>query len=149
MSDRHLAQVNVSRLIAPIDAPETAAFVAALAPVNARADRAAGFVWRFQTDEGNATAVRAFDDPLVIVNLSVWESIGALEAFAYRDEGHRAVLRRRREWFERHLESHTALWWIPAGTTPTVDEAVARLAHLRAHGPSERAFTFRDRFGAG
>jgi hypothetical protein len=148
MSDHHLAQVNVSRLIAPIDAPEVADFVAALPPVNARADRAAGFVWRLQTDDGDATAVRAFDDPLVIVNLSVWESIEALEAFAYRDEGHRVVLRRRREWFERHVESHTALWWIPVGTTPTVDEAVARLTHLRVHGPTERAFTFRDRFSA-
>ncbi len=98
MSDHHLAQINVSRLLAPIDAPETADFVAALDPVNARADGASGFVWRLQTDEGNATSVRAFDDPLVIVNVSVWESIEVLEAFAYRDDGHRAVLRRRRRW---------------------------------------------------
>jgi hypothetical protein len=146
VSDDHLAQVNVSRLLAPIDAPEIADFVAALGPVNARADRATGFVWRLQTEEGNATAVRAFDDPLVIVNLSVWESLEALEAFAYGDQGHRAVLRRRREWFARHVESHTALWWIRAGTTPTVSEASARLAHLRTHGPTRRAFTFRDRF---
>ena len=148
MSDHHLAQVNVARLIAPIEAPETADFVAALTPVNARADRAAGFVWRLQTEEGNATSVRAYDDPLVIVNLSVWESIEALEAFAYRDEGHRTVLRRRREWFERPVESHTALWWLPKGTLPTVEEATARLAQLRAHGPTQRAFTFRDRFSA-
>ena len=148
MSDDHLAQVNVARLLAPIESPEIAGFVAALDPVNARADRAAGFVWRLQTEAGNATAVHAFDDPLVIVNLSVWESLEALEAFAYGDQGHRAVLRRRREWFERHLESHTALWWIPAGTTPTVTEAVDRLEHLRAHGPTRRAFTFRDRFSA-
>ncbi len=148
MSDHHLAQVNVSRLIAPIDAPGTADFVAALAPVNARADRATGFVWRLQTDDGDATAVRAFDDPLVIVNLSVWESIEALEAFAYRDEGHRVVLRRRREWVARHVERHRALWWIPVGPTPTADEAVARLTHLRVNGPTERAFTFRDRFSA-
>jgi Domain of unknown function (DUF3291) len=148
VSDDHLAQVNVARLLAPIESPEIAGFVAALDPVNARADRAAGFVWRLQTEAGNATAVHAFDDPLVIVNLSVWESLEALEAFAYGDQGHRAVLRRRREWFERHLESHTALWWIPAGTTPNVTEAVDRLEHLRAHGPTRRAFTFRDRFSA-
>ncbi len=148
MSGHHLAQVNLARLLAPVDAPETAEFVAALDPVNARADRAAGFVWRLETEEGNATSIRPFADPLVIVNLSVWESVEALEAFAYRDEGHRAVLRRRREWFERHVESDTALWWIRAGTTPTVDEAVARLAHLREHGPTPWAFTFRERFAA-
>ena len=127
MSGHHLAQVNLARLLAPVDAPETAEFVAALDPVNARADRAAGFVWRLETEEGNATSIRPFADPLVIVNLSVWESVEALEAFAYRDEGHRAVLRRRREWFERHVEPDTALWWIRAGTTPAVEEAVARL----------------------
>jgi hypothetical protein len=148
VSSHHLAQINISRLLAPIDAPETADFVAALDPVNARADRAPGFVWRLQTDEGNATSVRAFDDPLVIVNLSVWESIESLEAFAYRDDGHLAVLRRRREWFERHVESYTTLWWIPAGTTPTVAEATSRLAELRANGPTRRAFTFKDRFSA-
>ncbi len=146
MSDHHLAQINVARLLAPVDAPATAEFVAALDPVNARADRAPGFVWRLQTEQGNATSVRAFDDPLVIVNMSVWESIEALEAFAFRDEGHRAVLRRRREWFERQVDSGTALWWIPAGTTPTVDAAVARLVHLREHGPTPWAFTFRERF---
>ena len=148
MSNFHLAQINVARLVAPIDAPEIEEFVAALDPVNARADRAPGFVWRLQTEDGNATAIDAFDDPLVIVNLTVWESIEALEAFAYRDEGHKDVLRRRREWFERPTEAHTALWWIPAGTTPTVAEAVARLSHLREHGPTETAFTFRERFAA-
>ena len=149
MSGHHLAQINVARLRSPIDAPEAAGFVAALDSVNALADRAPGFVWRLQTEDGNATGVRAVADPLVIVNVSVWESIESLEAFAYRDEAHKTVLRRRREWFERPLEAHTALWWIPAGSIPSVADAVARLEHLRAHGPTRRAFTFRDRFGAG
>jgi hypothetical protein len=148
VSDHHVAQINIARLRAPVDAPETAEFVAALDPVNACADGAAGFVWRLQTEAGNATSVRAFDDPLVIVNMSVWESIEALETFAFRDEGHLAVLRRRREWFERHVESDTALWWVPAGTTPTVGEAIARLVHLREHGPTPWAFSFRARFTA-
>jgi hypothetical protein len=148
VSAHHLAQVNVARLLAPIDAPEIAEFVAALDPVNARADAAEGFVWRLKTEEGNATAVHAFDDPLVIVNLTVWESIEALEAFAYRDGAHAAVLRRRREWFERPVEAHTALWWVPAGTRPTVVDAVARLAHLRENGPTATAFTFRERFAS-
>ena len=148
MSTHQLAQINVARLLAPIDAPETADFVAALEPVNGRADRSPGFVWRLQTESGDATSVQAFDDPLVIVNLTVWESIEALEAFAYREASHLAVLRRRREWFERHTEAPTALWWVPTGHIPTVAEALDRLAGLRAGGPTARAFTFRERFPA-
>jgi hypothetical protein len=143
-----LAQINVARLLAPIDAPESAGFVEALGPVNARADAAPGFVWRLQTEDGDATAIEVSDDPLVIVNLTVWESIEALEAFAYREESHRAVLRRRREWFEPHSAPPTALWWIAAGETPSLEEALERLAELRAHGPSARAFTFKERFPA-
>jgi hypothetical protein len=138
--------VNVPRLLAPLESDQLAGYVAALDPVNARADAADGFVWRLQTDAGNATAVQAYDDPEVIVNLSVWETIEALEAFVYGDAGHRAVLRGRRAWFERPVEAHTALWWVPAGTIPTVAEAVDRLSHLRAHGPTPTAFTFRGRF---
>ena len=148
MSAHHLAQINVARLLAPIDAPETADFVAELAPVNAQADAAPGFVWRLQTESGDATAVRASDDPLVIVNLTVWESVEALEAFAYREASHLAVLRRRREWFERATEPATALWWVPAGHLPGIEEALDRLATLRAEGPSPTAFTFRERFAA-
>ena len=148
MSRHQLAQINVARLLAPIDAPETADFVTALAPVNAQADSAPGFVWRLQTESGDATAVRASDDPLVIVNLTVWESVEALEAFAYREASHLAVLRRRREWFERATEAVTTLWWVPTGHLPTVDEALDRLALLRAQGPSPEAFTFRERFAA-
>ena len=146
MSSHQLAQLNVARLLAPIDAPETADFVASLEPVNARADAAPGFVWRLQTESGDATGVRASDDPLLIVNLTVWESVEALEAFAYREASHLAVLRRRREWFERPTEASTALWWIAAGHIPTLDEALDRLAVLRARGPSPQAFTFRERF---
>jgi phosphoglycolate phosphatase-like HAD superfamily hydrolase len=148
VSSHQLAQINVARLLAPIDAPETADFVAALEPVNGRADRSPGFVWRLQTESGDATSVQALDDPLVIVNLTVWESIEALEAFAYREASHLAVLRRRREWFERHTEAPTALWWVPTGHIPTVAEALDRLAGLRAGGPTARAFTFRERFPA-
>jgi hypothetical protein len=148
VSSHQLGQLNVARLLAPIDAPETADFVASLAPVNAQADTAPGFVWRLQTESGDATAVRASDDPLLIVNLTVWESVEALEAFAYRDASHLAVLRRRREWFERPTEASTALWWVTSGHIPTLDEALGRLALLRARGPSPQAFTFRERFPA-
>jgi hypothetical protein len=143
----HLAQVNVGRLRAPVDAPQTAAFMAALDPVNALADTAAGFVWRLQTDEGNATSVSFNDDPMVIMNMSVWESIDALADFVYRT-AHTEVMRRRAEWFHRAEDAYLALWWVPAGHVPSVEEAAARLAALQSDGPTPYAFTFRERFPA-
>jgi uncharacterized protein DUF3291 len=151
-----LAQVNIGRLRAPLDSPQLAGFMAALDPVNAVADAAPGFVWRLQTEDGNATAVRAFEwdqagSAGVIMNMSVWESVEALAAFVY-SERHRQVLRRRREWFERMEEAYLALWWVPRGYVPTTDEAEDRIRHLRAHGPTPHAFTLRVHFpppGAG
>ena len=145
-----LAQVNIGRLRAPIDSPVLASFVAALDPVNALADAAPGFVWRLQTEDGNATAISAFewdvaDSAGVIINMSVWESVEALADFVYSDE-HRSVLRRRREWFEQMREAYTALWWIPRGTIPTVAEAEDKVRHLRAHGPTPEAFSLRVHF---
>ena len=139
----HVAQVNIALPREPLDTPLLAGFVAMLVPVNALADAAPGFVWRLQTEDGDATAVRAFGDDRLIVNMSVWESVEALRAFVYGD-AHAAVMRRRREWFERMREAFQALWWIPAGTLPTVDDAEARLAHLREHGPTAHAFTMRE-----
>lgn len=144
----HLAQVNVALAREPLDAPLLAEFMSALAPVNARADAARGFVWRMQTEDGDATAVRGFgEDPRLIINLTTWASLAALRDFVYRDPEHLAVMRRRREWFER-VDLHTALWWVPAGREPGVAEAEERLAHLRAHGPTPYAFTFRRHFAA-
>jgi hypothetical protein len=145
-----LAQVNIGRLRAPLDRPVLAGFMAALDPVNALADAAPGFVWRLQTEDGNATAVRAFEwdqagSAGVIMNMSVWESVEALAAFVYSD-GHRQVLRRRREWFERMEVAYTALWWVPRGHTPTTGEAEDRIRHLRLHGPTPEAFTLRSHF---
>lgn len=147
-----LAQVNVARLLAPIDSPMLADFVAALDPVNAAAESAPGFVWRLQTDEGNATSVVAFewdrsDSIGVIVNLSVWTDPDALEAYIY-SPAHRAVLARRREWFEKMTEPHLALWWIAEGTVPSTDDAEDRVRYLREHGATEHAFTLRQRFEA-
>lgn len=141
----HLAQLNVALLREPLDAPALADFVANLAPLNAIADRSPGFVWRLQGDGGDATSIRAFDDPMIIVNLTVWESVEALRAFAFGPD-HHAIMRRRREWFHRMAEAFVALWWVPAGTLPTVHEARARLEHLRRNGPTPHAFTFRDTF---
>lgn len=140
----HIAQLNIGRALAPIDSPLLDGFMSALDPINALADRAPGFVWRLQTDDGNATAIRPFDDDQMIVNMSVWESIDALADFVYRS-GHVAIMRRRREWFER-MRIFMVLWWVPAGELPTVDEAIARLEHLREHGPTPHAFTFKQRY---
>src|SRR5919206_2370788 len=140
----HLAQHNIGRLRAEVDDPSIAEFMDNLDPINALAEASPGFVWRPQTGEGNATAIRAFaDDPLMVLNLSVWESIESLADFAYRS-AHTPFLRRRGEWFERLGEVYMVLWWIPAGTVPTVDEALDRLDHLKRVGPSPDAFTFRQ-----
>jgi hypothetical protein len=141
----HLAQLNVARFRAPLDDPAMAGFVAALEPINALADGWPGFVWRLQTEEGDATSIRAFDDDLMLVNMSVWESVDALAGFVYRS-GHLDVMRRRREWATRMVEAHLCLWWVPVGATPTVEEALERLEHLREHGPAPSAFTFKRRF---
>ena len=147
MSDArwHLAQLNIGRMVAPTTAPEVADFMAALDRINALAEAAPGFVWRLQTDAGNATDIHAFDDPLLLLNLSVWDSIEHLRAFTYTT-AHTDVLRRRREWFERLAEAHLVLWWIPAGHVPTIAEALDRLERLRRNGPSPAAFTFRVPF---
>ena len=142
--DAHLAQVNVARALAPTDSPLLADFMAALDPVNALADGAPGFVWRLATEDGNATAIRPFEDERILVNMSVWETVEDLAAFVYRS-GHLDVMRRRREWFAR-IEHHMALWWVPAGHVPSLAEAKERLAHLRRHGPTPHAFTFKARF---
>ncbi|GAA1400742.1 DUF3291 domain-containing protein [Kitasatospora putterlickiae] len=143
----HLAQFNVATLSHPIDDPRIAPFVEQLDPVNAAAEGAPGFVWRLVEDgAADATGLRPAGAN-VIVNMSVWESQEALWDFTYRS-GHLDVVRRRREWFQRHVEAHLALWWVPAGHRPGLDEAMERLADLRANGPSPRAFTFASPYPA-
>jgi hypothetical protein len=144
----HLAQLNIGRLRAPMDDPQIDDFRTNLAPVNALAEASPGYVWRLQDESGDATSIKAFDDDLMILNLTAWESVDALADFVYRT-GHVELLRRRREWFEAPTEAITCLWWIPEGTVPTVEDAIARLEHLRAHGPTATAFTFRTRFEPG
>jgi hypothetical protein len=145
MTEFHIAQLNIGRARDVPGSPAMAEFMALLDPVNAQADAAPGFVWRLQTEEGNATALRPYPgDDRMIVNMSVWETIEDLAAFVYRGD-HVAVMRRRREWFEP-MEPYMTLWWVPAGHIPTVEEAKERLAHLAANGPTPFAFTFKARF---
>jgi hypothetical protein len=148
MTGHHLAQLNVGTLRYPLDDPRSRGFTSMLDTLNAVADQAPGFVWRLVDDGGNdATAIQTSLGADVIVNMSVWESRAGLWDYVYRS-GHLDVLRRRAEWFELPRSAFQAMWWIPAGHVPTVEEAVERLELLRAHGPSSNAFGFRDEYTA-
>jgi hypothetical protein len=141
----HLAQINISRLIAPIDDPKIADFVSQLEPINALADRAPGFVWRLQSDSGNATDIAYCDDPFVIVNMSVWESVEALRDYAYGSK-HIELFRDRARWFEKAEKPNYCLWWIPIGHRPTLVEGRDRLAHYQEQGATPYSFWFSQRF---
>ena len=144
----HLAQVNIGRIRAPLDSPLLARFVARLDEINALADRSPGFVWRLQTPEGNATYLRPYDDDRILINMSVWESVEHLKAYVY-GSSHRELLQQRRDWFEKLEGVYAALWWVPLGHRPSIDEAKTRLAHLAGKGPTPYAFSFKDTFPVG
>lgn len=137
----HLAQVNIGRARGPIDGPLMAEFVARLEEINALAEQTPGFVWRLQTEDGDATAIRPYADERIMINMSVWTDLESLRRYVFRS-AHAAVMRRRREWFERFEGVYVALWWVPAGHRPTAEEAVTRLANLEANGPTPFAFSF-------
>ena len=143
----HLAQINVGRLLHPIDDPRLADFVDNLDAINALAEASPGFVWRLKDESGNATAISAYGDPAVIVNMSVWTSPEALNAFAYQT-AHRRFVQRRKEWFDLFGAPYLALWWVDQGVHPTVIEGRQRLEHLTRFGPTPYAFTFRTPFAA-
>lgn len=141
----HLAQANIARFIKPAEDPANADFVNALDHVNALADASPGFVWRLKGEGSGAIDIKPFADPQMAINMSVWESFEALGAFVYRNMDHRGVMRRRREWFEPR-EVYMALWWVPAGALPTIEDAKARLELLERLGPTPEAFTFKQPF---
>ena len=144
MSAYELAQMNVAIMKAPLDSPLLADFVANLDRINALAERSPGFVWRLQTEDGDATALRPLGND-ALVNMSVWRDTESLNQYVYRS-AHVEVMRRRKEWFARTREAYVVLWWVSKGHRPSVDEGIARLELLRAHGPTVEAFTFRDAF---
>ncbi|MES2127801.1 MAG: DUF3291 domain-containing protein [Pseudomonadota bacterium] len=136
-----LAQINVGRAKGAMDDPIMKGFVDQLDHINRLADNSPGFVWRLQTENGDATAIQAFDDPRVIVNMSVWASYDALKTYVYSGE-HLGVLRQRKDWFEKMDTAMLALWWVPAGHQPTPQEGRQVLERLQTHGPSPEGFTF-------
>jgi hypothetical protein len=147
MTTLYIAQVNIGRIKASLEDPIMAGFVNRLEEINALADKSPGFVWRLQTPEGDATYLRPFDDDQIIVNMSVWESIEQLKHYVYKT-AHVELVKQRAAWFEKFAGSYTALWWVPKGHIPGVDEAKKRLAHLDANGPTQFAFTFQKPFPA-
>ena len=138
-----LAQLNIGIIRGAMDSPVMADFAAALERINALAERSPGYVWRLQTEEGNATAIRPFANENLLLNMSVWRDLEALRRYVYHSE-HVELMRRRREFFERMPQAFLVLWWVPRGHRPDIPEAMARLEMLRARGPGPQAFTFRE-----
>ena len=147
MPVHHLAQINIARMRAPLSDPIMKGFVDQLVEVNLIAEASPGFVWRLKSEEGDATNIRAYEDELILVNMSVWESIESLREFTYRSH-HAGVFRDRLQWFERSDGANLALCWIPVGHIPTVEEGKSRLALMEKLGPTPDAFTFKQSFAA-
>ena len=135
---RHLAQFNIARIRYPLDDPRMQEFVDNVARVNGLAETIEGFVWRLQDESGHAMNMKVYGDPRILPNLTLWESVEALERFVWQTL-HRRFYSRREEWFER-IETPLVLWWVPAGHRPDMAEGVERLEYLKAHGPSDHAF---------
>ena len=145
MSSYELAQLNIGIIKGPMDSPVMAEFAGNLERINALAERSPGFVWRLQTEDGDATAIRPFEDENMLVNMSVWRDGESLNKYVY-SSAHVDVMRRRKQWFERMSEAYLVLWWVPRGHRPSVTEAIAKLEALRTQGPTAQAFTFRHVF---
>ncbi len=144
MSAYELAQLNIAIMKEPLDSPGMADFVANLDRINALAEESPGFVWRLQTEEGDATTLRPLGED-TLVNMSVWRDVESLNTYVYQS-GHAEIMRRRKEWFDKMREAFVVLWWVPKGHRPTIQEAIEKLETLRAKGPTEEAFTFRQAF---
>ncbi len=145
MRQFHLAQLNIATAIDDIESEALAPFVALLDEINALAEESPGFVWRLQEEIGDGSSIDGYENPRVIVNMSVWEDVGPLMDYVYKS-AHAKVMARRREWFDVMKEAYHVLWWVDAGAEPTLAEAKARLEYLRAHGPTDHAFTFKQQF---
>lgn len=145
MPQYHIAQINIARILAPITDPIMSEFMTQLPPINALADQSPDFVWRLQSESGDATSIKVYDDDFVIVNLTVWESVDALREYIYKS-AHQGVLRDRKRWFEKFDGPYYALWWVPAGHNPSTEEGKERLDHLREHGDTAFAFSFKNVF---
>lgn len=141
----HLAQVNVAKMLEPLNSPVMADFVNNLDVINALAEQSEGFIWRLKDDQNSAVSIKAFDDDLMIINMSVWKNAESLFNYVYKSN-HLSVFKRKSEWFTRMTNMHMAMWYIPNSHVPTPAEAIDRLEHIRQHGETPHAFTFKKRF---
>lgn len=142
MTQFQIAEVNIARMRAPLESEIMQSFVARLDEINALADNAPGFVWRLKSEQGPSSYLRPYDDDRILFNLSVWETLETLKHYVYQT-AHVELLRGRRDWFEHFAGAQLAMWWVPAGHIPSIEEAKERLAHLEQHGPTPHAFTFK------
>jgi len=148
MNQYHLAEINIAKMKGvDINDPIMKEFVDNLDLVNTLAEKSEGFVWRLKDESSNATNLNPYNDEQIIVNVSVWENIETLEGYMYKTF-HSEFLKRRKEWFLKFGKAHTAMWWIPAGQIPTLEEAVEKLDHLQQNGPSQLVFDLRNKFPA-
>ena len=145
MEHCYLAQINIAEAQDDMDSETMQGFVNRLDEINSLADTSPGFVWRLKTEEGDATSIQAFDDPALIVNMSVWQDIETLKTFVYKSV-HVDLIRDRDAWFNKILNVHQCLWWIPAGHIPSLAEGKEKLALLQTNGPGRDAFTFSKPF---
>lgn len=138
--DYVIAEFNQASLKKPIDHLDNEEFVANLSRINSLAETSPGFIWRLIDENGyGATQIQAYQDPRIIINLSVWKDINSLYNYTYKS-AHNEIFSRRREWFEKSNQSHV-LWWIPENTVPTLEEGIKRLNNLKQHGANPYAFT--------
>jgi hypothetical protein len=144
MSQFRLAQLNVAKMKEPLESPAMSDFVGNLDRINALAEQSPGFVWRLKDETGSAVGIRPFGEDFII-NLSVWADVASLSSYAFKS-GHVEIMRRRREWFERLVDAHAALWWVPKDHRPSIAEAKERLDHLQQFGVTPHAFTFKEAF---
>lgn len=142
-----LAQVNIAKFRLPQEHSVNQGFVSNLDRVNEIAEGQPGFVWRFKGEGNDALDIQAFDDPNIAINMSVWTDINSLVKFVYRNNDHKEIMRRRKEWFDK-IDFHMVLWWIENGRRLTIEEAKIRLELLRRNGPSYSAFTFKQPYPA-
>jgi Domain of unknown function (DUF3291) len=143
----HLAQVNIGKILAPMDSEVMSEFKNNLDRINALAEASEGFVWRLKEENNNATSIKVFEDDFMLINMSVWKDIDSLYNYVY-ESAHVEYLKNRKLWFEKLTDKYMALWWIPAGHIPTPSEAIERINHIQLHGDTAFAFGFKKRFTA-
>jgi hypothetical protein len=142
-----LAQLNIARIAHPLESKEMQDFTLALSAINLLAEHSPGFVWLLKDENNTATSFRIYDDPSIIVNMSVWESLDSLKHYVF-NSGHHHYLKRRKEWFIPLEQTGTVLWWIPDNHTPSLEEARNKLDYLRKNGSTQEAFGFAQAFAA-